>query len=121
MSELYTLIGALAWGFNIKRPEGLKGYQNPLPWYEMNPYVITMAHHFPIDIKPRSEERALFIRAGCPENPERLIKERRDSTIESPTATRWDVYASKGKTYDWGGLTAPLTGFTPPRRYSPGV
>lgn len=128
-AEVYTLIGALIWAFDIKRPEGLKGYSNPVPWYEMNPLAITMPHHFPIDIKPRSEGKAKFIRAGCPEKPSRLVKERRDSIFleHSPTSPtvpeydRWDVFAEKGGTYNWGGLTAPLTGFKPPRSYSPGV
>lgn len=31
IAELYTLIGGLVWAFDIKRPEGLRGYQNPLP------------------------------------------------------------------------------------------
>ena len=64
ITELYTLIGAIAWAFDVKRPEGLKGYQNPIPWYEMNPYSITMGRQFPVDIRPRNEGRARFIRAG---------------------------------------------------------
>ena len=119
--ELYTLVGALAWAFDIKRPEGLRGYQNPVPWYEMNPFAITVARHFQVDISPRSEFRAQFIRAGCPDAPVRLIKERQDSmVVESPTATRWDVHVKKGSVYDWGGLTVG-TGIVPPRSYSPGV
>ena len=122
-AELYTLVGAIVWAFDINRPEGLKGYENPVPWYEMNPYVITMAHHFPIDIRPRSEDKARFIRAGCPEGPRRLVKERSDSITADSPRDRWTVYADeKGvQSFSWSGLTAPLTGFTPPRRYSPGV
>ena len=85
----------------------------------MNPYVITMAKHFPVDIRPRNEARARFIRAGCPEDLSPLVKERRDSKLAD--IDRWAVFAPKGQTYDWEGLTAPLTGFRPPRAYSPGV
>lgn len=120
IQELYPLIGAIVWAFDIKRPEGLRGYMNPIPWYEMNPYVITMAKNFPINLKIRSEEKARFIRAGCPEGPAWLVKERRDSIITSPV-DRWDVHTTKGKKYDWEGLTAELTGFKAPRSYSPGV
>ena len=77
-----------------------------------------MAKHFPLDVRVRSEERARFIRAGCPETPERLVKvERPDSGI----GNRWDVYAQLDKLYDWGGLTPELSGLVPPRSYSPGV
>ena len=48
--ELYTLIGSLAWAFDIKRKEGREGYENPVPWYETNQYVITMAKPFACDI-----------------------------------------------------------------------
>lgn len=42
-TELYTTIASIAWGFNIKRKEGKAGYESPVPWYQTNPYVITMA------------------------------------------------------------------------------
>lgn len=119
ITELYSLIGALAWGFDIKRPEGLNGYRNPLPWYENNPYSITMAKQFPVHVTPRSEEKARFIRAGCPEDLSATVRERQDNRLAD--IDKWAVYTPKDKLYDWEGLTVPLTGFKPPRAYSPGV
>jgi len=60
LTELYTLIGSLVWAFDITRKSGKEGYDHPVPWYETNPYVITMAKPFPCDIVPRSEEKRRF-------------------------------------------------------------
>ena len=65
LTECYTTIGAIASCFDIKRKEGRRGYENPVPWYETNPFVITMAKPFPCDITPRNEEKARFILNGC--------------------------------------------------------
>ena len=119
IAELYTLIGAIVWAFDIKRPEGLRGYQNPLPWYENNPYAITMSKHFPLDVKIRSESRAQFIKAGCPEYLSPLVRDRHDSRLAD--IDRWAVFAPQDKAFEWGGLTAEIKGLKPPRAYSPGV
>jgi hypothetical protein len=97
-SELYTLIGSLTWAFNISRPEGLKGYENPIPWYEMNPYSITMPRHFPVVVKVRSEEKAKFIRMGCPDDMSPLVKERWTDGLtvgKDGGGDRWAVYRQK--------------------------
>ena len=55
--ELFTLFGALAWSFDIS-PKG------EVPRYEVNPYVITMASPFPIDIKARTPDKDKWIRTA---------------------------------------------------------
>ncbi len=78
-----------------------------------------MAKHFPLDIKIRSESRARFIRAGCPEDLSPLVRDRPDSHLAD--IDRWAVYAPQNKTFEGGGLTAEIKGLRPPRAYSPGV
>ena len=78
-----------------------------------------MAKHFPLDVKPRSETRARFIKAGCPEHLSPLVKERHESRLAD--IDRWAVYAPVDKPFEWGGLTAEIKGLRPPRAYSPGV
>lgn len=63
-TELYTTIAALAWAFTIARPEGRRGYDNPIPWYETNPFVITIPKPFVCDIKVRSEQKRRAILTG---------------------------------------------------------
>ena len=78
-----------------------------------------MAKHFPLVVKPRSDARARFIRAGCPEDLSPLVQEKRETHLAD--IDRWAVYAPQGKAFEWGGLTAEIKGLRPPRAYSPGV
>ncbi|TKA37113.1 hypothetical protein B0A54_11974 [Friedmanniomyces endolithicus] len=121
-TELYTTIGSIAWGFNIKRKEGKAGYENPVPWYQTNPYVITMASQFPADVTPRSADKARIIRQ-LTEDPSLTVKgvgEKSEGQFG-----RWDVYRPEegsGKTFDWEGLTALAPDHDKgPRRYPAGV
>ncbi|KAK1070484.1 hypothetical protein LTR74_004163 [Friedmanniomyces endolithicus] len=121
-TELYTTIGSIAWGFNIKRKEGKAGYENPVPWYQTNPYVITMASQFPADVTPRSSEKAQIIRQ-LTEDPSltvRAVGEKSEGQFG-----RWDVYRPEegsGKTFDWEGLTALAPDHDKgPRMYPAGV
>ncbi|KAK3614603.1 hypothetical protein LTR56_027144 [Elasticomyces elasticus] len=104
MTELYTTIGSIAWGFHIRRKEGKAGYENPVPWYETNPYVITIASQFPADVTPRSEEKARI--QQLTEDPSLTVK----ATGEKSEGQfgRWDVYRpdeDSGLTFDWEGMT----------------
>ncbi|KAK1087568.1 hypothetical protein LTR48_002468 [Friedmanniomyces endolithicus] len=121
-TELYTTIGSIAWGFNIKRKEGKAGYENPVPWYQTNPYVITMASQFPADVTPRSAEKARIIRQ-LTEDPSltvRAVGEKSEGQFG-----RWDVFRPEegsGRTFDWEGLTALAPDHDKgPRRYPVGV
>lgn len=120
--ELYTTIGAIAWGFDIKRKEGRQGYENPVPWYQTNPYVITMASQFPCNVTPRSAEKAKYIAGGC-EDSSLLVKgigEKSEGLL-----AKWDVFRpdeSSGVTFDWHGLTTPAPNHNHgPRAYPVGV
>ncbi|KAK6420612.1 hypothetical protein LTR81_006347 [Elasticomyces elasticus] len=118
-TELYTTIGSIAWGFNIKRKEGKAGYENPVPWYQTNPYVITMVSQFPVDIAPRSEEKARIIRQ-LTEDPTLTVKAHGDKS--EGQFGRWDVYRpdeKTGLTFDWEGMTAVAPKGL--RVYPPGV
>lgn len=115
MAELYTLIGSLAWAFDIKRKEGRQGYDSPVPWYETNPFVITMAKPFPLNITVRSEQKRRFILDGCPDGGF-LVRDKGTETID-----RWDVFRGDGTPFNWQGLTTPLSGEVRSRSYSPGV
>lgn len=121
-TELYTTIGSIAWGFNIKRKEGKLGYENPVPWYQTNPYVITMASQFPADVTPRSVEKARFIASNC-EDPSLLVKG--SGQKSEGQFARWDVWRpdeDTGMTFDWEGLTEPAPGHNKgPRTYPVGV
>ncbi|KAK0897082.1 hypothetical protein LTR91_010848 [Friedmanniomyces endolithicus] len=121
-TELYTTIGSIAWGFNIKRKEGKAGYENPVPWYQTNPYVITMASQFPADVTPRTAEKARIIRQ-LTEDPSltvRAVGEKSEGQFG-----RWDVFRPEegsGRTFDWEGLTALAPDHDKgPRRYPVGV
>jgi len=105
-NELLTLIGSLLWAFEIKRPEGRNGLDNPLPWYETAPWVITMSKPFKCDIKVRSEHKRQQILNDFPAG-DNLIKDN-----QSQCKNRWDVARQPGETlFAWGGLTeqAPQT------------
>jgi hypothetical protein len=102
------------WAFEIKRSEGIAGRDNPVPWYETAPWVITMSKPFPCSIRVRSEEKRRIILTEFPEG----------STLVKPTPedckTRWDVSRKPGeKLFAWDGLAeqAPKA----PRSYGPGV
>ncbi|KAK4549522.1 hypothetical protein LTR36_006519 [Oleoguttula mirabilis] len=71
--ELYTTIGAIAWGYNFKRQEGRQGCENAVPWYETNPYVMNVSSQFPCTVTPRSAEKARYMAGGC-EDPSLLVK-----------------------------------------------
>lgn len=107
--ELCTLFGALAWAFDIKAPEG----QKTLPWYEVNPYVITMPKPFPVDIKVRSEEKRRYILKESPDAGYYLKDEKE---------TRWDlVHEKDGKPWTWEGLAEPWVEPAVPKVYPAGV
>lgn len=112
--ELHTLIGSLMWAFEIKRPEGRVGRDNPVPWYETAPWVITMPKPFPASVRVRSEEKRRFILDECSDGGN-LIK---DTPEEAKT--RWDVVRKPGaELFDWDGLAeqAPIDFKT----YGPGI
>lgn len=107
--ELFTLYGALASVFDIKKPEGT----DHVPWYEVHPYVITMCRPFPMDIKPRSEAKRQFILDGCPD-PGYTLKEKKE--------TRWDqTFIENGKPWSWQDLITPYEQPKVPRVYPDGV
>jgi len=109
--ELTTLFGALASVFDITAKEG-----QPLPWYEVNPYVITMTQPFPVNIKARSEAKRQFIIDGAPE-PGYWLKEK-----ESEKNTRWDlVRPQDGSPWTWGGLAPPYHAPATPKVYPEGA
>lgn len=113
-TELTTLIGSLLWAFEIKRSEGIAGRDNPVPWYETAPWVITMSKPFPCSIKVRSEHKRKIIMEEFPEGGN-LVKPH-----PSLCKSKWDVSRKEGEElFAWDGLTdqAPKV----PRTYGPGV
>nr|POF04147.1 cytochrome p450 monooxygenase psod [Quercus suber] len=106
--ELCTLFGALAWAFDIKP----KNKDVPLPWYDVNPYVITMSKPFPVSITARSEEKRRFIMdvpdAGY------MLKDNKEG--------KWDLTHEKdGGLWTWEGLAPTFEVPATPRVYPPGV
>lgn len=90
--ELCTLFGALAWSFNISPKLDV----DQLPWYEVNPYVITMAKPFPVNIEVRSESKRRYIMEASPDAGYTLKEKKED---------RWDqTHIENGKPWDWQGL-----------------
>ncbi|KAK5124850.1 hypothetical protein LTR85_001040 [Meristemomyces frigidus] len=71
--ELYTTIASIAWGFDMKRKEGLRGCENLVPWYETNPFVTELASKYPCNVTPRSAEKARYMARGC-EDASLLVK-----------------------------------------------
>lgn len=115
--ELVTLLGALLSAFTISRREGAAGHDFPVPWYETNPYVITMLKPFPCDIKVRSEAKRRWIMSES-EDAGYTVK-----ASEAERTDRWDIVRPEGeeKIYTWEGLTTP---FKKPNKipvYPPGV
>jgi len=100
--ELVTLLGALLWSFTVKRKEGAEGLANPVPWYETNPYVITMSKPFACDITVRSEEKRRYIMDGCPDAGY-VVKKSEDERKD-----QWDIVRPENEQvhYSWEGLTA---------------
>lgn len=90
--ELTTLFGAIAWAFNIKPKDG----SGPLPWYEVNPYVITMCKPFPIEIIPRTEAKRQWI-LGEVNDP--------GYWLTTEPKSKWDIVHDVDKSHwDWQGL-----------------
>ncbi|CAK1364528.1 O-methylsterigmatocystin oxidoreductase [Cercospora beticola] len=113
--ELLGLIGHLIWAFEIKRPEGKHAAENPVPWYETAPWVITMSKPFKCDVKVRSEEKRRWIEEFAPEGGQ-LIKD-----SEKERTSRWDVVRKPGQEhFNWDGLTDLATGHEG-KVYAPGV
>ena len=94
--------------FTISRKEGANGAQHPVPWYETNPYVITMSAPFPCDIKVRSEEKRRRILSD-PVAQEAGYTIKDDVTEKTD---RWDIIRPENEKehYSWEGLT---TAFVP--------
>ncbi|WPH03647.1 cytochrome p450 monooxygenase psod [Acrodontium crateriforme] len=94
--ELCTLFGALAWAFNFTS----KIPKEDLPWYEVNPYVITMSKPFPMDIQPRSEAKRRFIENECGDAGY-VLKTKREG--------KWDIVHEAGEKepWTWDGLSVP--------------
>ncbi|PPJ61376.1 hypothetical protein CBER1_09443 [Cercospora berteroae] len=113
--ELLGLIGHLIWAFEIKRTEGKHAAENPVPWYETAPWVITMSKPFKCDVKVRSEEKRRWIEEFAPEGGQ-LIKD-----SEKERTSRWDVVRKPGQEhFNWDGLTDLATGHEG-KVYAPGV
>lgn len=107
--ELFTLFGALAWSFDIKS----KLPKDQLPWYEVNPYVITMSKPFPLEIKARTEEKKRFILDGCPDP---------GYTLKDKPENRWDiVHQDSSEAWTWGGLSEPYEVPAVPKVYPEGA
>ncbi|KAJ8606892.1 hypothetical protein MRB53_040645 [Persea americana] len=105
--ELITLFGALAWSFDIKpkNPENM-------PWYEVNPYVITMCKPFPIDIIPRTEAKRQWI-----------LDEVKDPGywLTTDGKTKWDiVHDTKKEPWTWQGLAPAFVPSKEPKVYPAG-
>lgn len=105
--ELCTLFGALAWSFDITPREG----NVPLPWYEVNKYVITMSKPFPVDIKVRSEEKRNFIMTTEPGYTLKTKREGRWDVVHDPDVTPWT----------WEGLAPHYEAPAVPRVYPDGA
>jgi hypothetical protein len=60
-TELLTLIGALLWSFTVKRRESAGCNDSLIPWYETNPYVITVSKLSSCRNTMRSEEKRNYI------------------------------------------------------------
>lgn len=106
--ELVLLLGALLSSFTVSRKEGANGALHPVPWYETNPYVITMSAPFPCDIKVRSEEkRRRILQDPAAQDAGYTIRE-----PEEGKKDKWDIVRPEDERqhYSWEGLT---TAFAP--------
>ena len=102
-TELVSLIGAILWGFNIKSPVGRDGAPTSVPWYESNPFAITLLRPFACGITVRSEEKRLQILESC-DDPSYSLK-----ADESQRTSRWDIVREEGQSlYTWEGLAVPV-------------
>jgi len=105
--ELVLLLSALLSSFTVSRKEGAAGALNPVPWYETNPYVITMSAPFPCDVRVRSEEKRRRILADVGEaDAGYTIRE----TSEGKRG-RWDIVRPENERehYSWEGLTTAFS------------
>lgn len=90
--ELFTLLGAITWAFNISPKES----RERVPYYEVNKYVITMSKSFPVEIVPRCEEKRQFIK-DLDLDPGYTLKDQKQ--------TKWDiVHEQDGGDWTWEGL-----------------
>ncbi|KAF2485488.1 putative P450 monooxygenase [Neohortaea acidophila] len=94
MVELYSLIGALVWAFDIKAKS--ESVSPP----EATPYIISMPRPFPCVITPRSERKRKVIEDGCKDMGV-VVKE------SGKSASRWDVCREENGEFHWQGLTVP--------------
>lgn len=110
--ELFTLIGHLIWAFDIRRCEGKSAAENPVPWYETAPWVITMPKPFKCEIRVRSEEKKRWIEGNCPDGGG-LVRD-----TEKERRNRWDVIRPRPRGgeeegeehFNWEGLTDRASG-----------
>lgn len=105
--ELVLLLSALLSSFTVSRKEGANGALHPVPWYETNPYVITMSAPFPCDIKVRSEEkRRRILSDPDARDAGYVIRE-----TEEGKKDRWDIVRPEGEKehYSWEGLTTAFS------------
>ena len=59
--ETFTVMGAVAWAFNITKSRDSNGVELPIPLYNYSDLAITKTLQFPFDLAPRSEERRIQI------------------------------------------------------------
>nr|OQO17441.1 hypothetical protein B0A51_16079 [Rachicladosporium sp. CCFEE 5018] len=120
-TELTTLLGALLWSFNIARHSGRRGDENPIPWYEVNPFVITMMKPFDCSIQVRSEAKRAYIL----EQPEAQDAGYLIRSHDEPTTSEWDMVRPESealpKPYTWEGLTVPFGKPATMPTYAPGI
>jgi cytochrome P450 len=56
-TQSFCLLGAVAWGFDIKRAKDEQGLEIPIPAADYHPLLITKPNPFQIELAPRSETR----------------------------------------------------------------
>lgn len=107
--ELCTLLGALSWAFDITP----KSKGQDIPYYEVNPYVITMGKPFPVDINVRSDAKRRYIQT-LPLDAGYTLKDEKEG--------RWDqVHEKDGKIWTWEGLATPYETPAQPKIYPDGA
>lgn len=88
-----------------------------MPWYETNPYVITMSKPFNCEIKVRSEGKRKYIMDGCPDAGY-VVK-----SNEAERENQWDIVRPENEPvhYSWEGLTTRFETPAVMPTYPPGV